>query len=152
MRPGRPIKDGYKICYKCNQNLPVSEYYKASRRKEGLEDWCKKCTKDRSKSYYKKNKRCLKNSQRLRIYGITESEYKKIFVLQGECCAICWTTNPNSKDWHIDHDHITNKVRGILCSDCNRLLGGARDNPNILKLGIKYLMKPGIVDIERVVA
>lgn len=61
------------------------------------------------------------------------------------CCAICSSslTSPvyNKGDQHIDHCHASGKVRGLLCSNCNTLLGVARDDPAILKEAIAYLNK-----------
>jgi hypothetical protein len=41
----------------------------------------------------------------------------------------------------IDHDHITNEVRGLLCRDCNVMLGLVKDNTETLKNAIQYLQK-----------
>jgi hypothetical protein len=76
---------------------------------------------------------------RKRLYGITTEEYDALLLSQGNKCAICCGENLGNRDWNVDHDHNTNKVRGILCHSCNLLLGHSKDNPNVLCAAIAYL-------------
>lgn len=77
---------------------------------------------------------------KLSRYRMTEAQYTEMWASQGCRCAICRTAEkPHKKDWHIDHCHDTNRVRGILCARCNMLLGHAKDNPVILEAAIRYL-------------
>jgi hypothetical protein len=69
-------------------------------------------------------------------YGITDEQRNQLFINQGLKCAICMT--PTAK-WQIDHCHVTSKVRGILCHQCNALLGFAKDNPAVLLLAVEYI-------------
>lgn len=82
-------------------------------------------------------------AQLWREYGIDEATYWKILVDQGNCCAICKGTklSKGRKRFHVDHDHTTGRVRGLLCSPCNSLLGFAHDNPAVLERAIAYLQK-----------
>ena len=78
----------------------------------------------------------------LKKYGLTPESYDQIWISQGYACAVCRSTAPNSsKGWQVDHCHATGKVRGILCSHCNRMLAGAVDNPEHLIRGLEYLKK-----------
>lgn len=63
-----------------------------------------------------------------RRYGITQREL-------GDCCAVCGSTDR----LHVDHNHTTGKVRGVLCFNCNGALGHVRDSREILAGLIKYL-------------
>lgn len=56
-------------------------------------------------------------------------------------CAICGTVewNGRHKRPHVDHDHKTGRVRGILCSECNTGLGKFKDDPIILEAALAYL-------------
>ena len=85
--------------------------------------------------------RYLTNSGKLKWkYGITTKERDEMFVKQGSKCKICGILAPRGKrPWHIDHDHSTGKVRGILCHCCNLMLGGAKDNIETLRSAISYL-------------
>jgi len=57
-------------------------------------------------------------------YGMTIEAWEALFAAQGRCCAICKADESGWKRaWHTDHDHVTGKVRGILCHPCNRTLG-----------------------------
>ena len=75
-------------------------------------------------------------NQRVAKYGITEAERLLMLLEQDERCLIC---NIQSEKLVIDHDHITNKVRGMLCATCNCILGFAKDNPILLQKAIEYL-------------
>lgn len=75
----------------------------------------------------------------LQAYGITAEEYDAMFEAQGERCAICRTDDPGAKNWHIDHCHESDEVRGILCANCNHMLGKAQDNIATLLAGANYL-------------
>ena len=72
-------------------------------------------------------------------YGLTKDQFDELFDSQGRCCAICKTKDKGPKDWHIDHDHVTGKVRGVLCRHCNPMLGKAKDDPDILRRAADYL-------------
>ena len=62
----------------------------------------------------------------------------------GKCiCGRDNSTNKISIYLHVDHDHETGKVRGLLCFSCNRILGASQDNPEILKILIEYLQRNG---------
>lgn len=75
-------------------------------------------------------------------------QYKDLLQKQKGLCAIC-LGNETSKDWQtnkfralaVDHEHTTGKIRGLLCSSCNKALGGFRDNEQILHNAIVYLRK-----------
>lgn len=75
-----------------------------------------------------------------RQYGISTDEFNKLLKFQGDRCAIC--SKPIElirKRINIDHDHITNKVRGILCTGCNTGLGHLGDDIAGLKRALYYL-------------
>lgn len=71
-------------------------------------------------------------------YGLTVEEYDTILAAQGGMCAIC-EGSPGARRLHVDHDHETGRVRGLLCLSCNTLLGNAHDQPSILAAALEYL-------------
>lgn len=100
-------------------------------RKEYMRKWRKK-NKDHynkwAKEYHHKNKEKWISRQRgwrLKcVYDITEEQYKEMLLLQDGKCMICGKEHTDtSKGLHIDHDHSTGKIRGLLCSRCNGALG-----------------------------
>lgn len=76
-------------------------------------------------------------------YGISSEDAYTLWVGQAGLCPICGKelSSPLEKGTtsHIDHDHKTGMVRGILCGNCNRLLGLAREDPVILRSATRYL-------------
>jgi len=90
------------------------------------------------------NLESFKEYQKRRVfrikYGITLEERDAIFLAQGSKCAICQVSeNPHTRQWHTDHCHATNTVRGVLCHNCNLMLGQAKDDPERLRAAIAYL-------------
>lgn len=79
-------------------------------------------------------------------YGIGLTDIQKIREQQGNQCAICNYTFPfapvkHTEKPYVDHNHITGKVRGLLCNSCNSILGWSKENINTLRNAIKYLEK-----------
>jgi hypothetical protein len=82
-----------------------------------------------------------KDDNNMRVkYGISKKQFTELLEFQGGGCALC--AKPIEKlrrRMNIDHDHITNKVRGILCSGCNTGLGHLGDSVEGLKKALYYL-------------
>jgi hypothetical protein len=100
----------------------------------------------KNKEWAIKNPEKRKASSRksnLRKYGITPEEYDRIFKDQDGKCAICHRSptgvGRNGKVLHVDHNHKTGKVRGLLCPDCNLSIGRLGDSIDVLKSAIAYL-------------
>jgi len=79
-----------------------------------------------------------------RNYNIDIYEYSKMVEMQDNKCAICKQSetmlkNGTIKKLDVDHNHETGEVRGLLCANCNLLLGKAKDNIKILQDAIIYL-------------
>jgi len=114
----------------------------------------------RRKEYYLKNKdkikekdrkRYLKNKDKQKVrnlkklYDITIEQFEQMKIAQDNRCAICNNPFKNSKDTCIDHDHITGKIRQLLCRKCNWLLGMCCEDFRILQNAINYLNKWNVV-------
>lgn len=76
-------------------------------------------------------------------YKINAEAWVGFLNMQDNRCAICFTPllALGSRNTHLDHDHKTGLIRGILCRHCNSLLGQAKDNIPRLKSAIKYLQR-----------
>lgn len=77
-------------------------------------------------------------------HGLTKEAYNSLFELRNGKCHICdriesRVVGDKIKRLDVDHDHTTGRVRGLLCSMCNSLLGYAKDNIKTLERAIKYL-------------
>jgi len=79
-------------------------------------------------------------------YNLSFETYEKLLEFQNNKCYICLNNFDN--DINIDHDHKTEKVRGLLCRKCNLLLGYSRDNIHFLQRAISYLQKPPFMDFN----
>ena len=105
----------------------------------------KEASMARSKKWAQKNKdRCRFTSRKSKLklkYGITIKQYDIMRSSQNDECALCKTPfDSNTNIPHIDHNHLTNQVRGLLCFKCNVLLGAAEDNTQRLEAAIRYLI------------
>lgn len=81
--------------------------------------------------------------------GITEADYNAMLAAQGGGCAICGNP-PKTRRLHVDHDHKTGRVRGLLCFRCNRALPAYVGAAWLLRAAM-YLLPPGYLrdGIER---
>jgi len=114
-----------KECKKCGVVMPLEGYHIDRAAKDGHRNECKVCFNERTR-----------NSKYLSRYGITSAEADK---LKKQPCAICGAV----RNLHIDHNHTTGAVRGVLCSSCNRGIGYLGDNPYRLQKAKEYLEKEG---------
>lgn len=96
-------------------------------------------SRERMKEYRKtpRYKEVINRHRLKKKYGLTEVQHSELFTSQGNACAVC--KSATAARWHIDHDHTTGLVRGILCQHCNLMLGHALDNPTTLRLAANYL-------------
>lgn len=58
---------------------------------------------------------------RAKALGVSDAEYARMLEAQDGHCALC-ENEPKSRKLHVDHDHRTGKVRGLLCFRCNRFV------------------------------
>lgn len=87
------------------------------------------------KNWGAKNKKRIHMCHITRTYGLTAEEYEDLLVKHDYRCAIC----KSPSKLNVDHDHMTGKVRGLLCRHCNYGLGHFRDKPEILRQAALYL-------------
>ncbi len=91
---------------------------------------------------YKKNtKEYYRNSVLWYEYGICIQDYDYLYNLQNGVCAICEEPPSKNRVLAVDHDHSDSKVRGLLCSRCNKGIGLFQEDINIIKKALLYLDK-----------
>jgi hypothetical protein len=89
-----------------------------------------------------KSKEYFRNSALKIKYGITLEEFNTILKQQNYCCEICGKHQDTvKKSFHIDHNHKTKDIRGILCNKCNMAIGLLQEDLLIFDSAIKYLQK-----------
>ena len=121
-----------KTCSKCRQSLSDDNFHKRTYKsgKVGLQTKCKKCSTKVRKQYYKPHSAIR---QKLKL---SHEEVEQL-IAPGEC------QNPacRSKDRRlcIDHNHDTEKPRGLLCHNCNTALGLLGDNTQVI-LGLSQYL------------
>lgn len=114
---------GRKLCRLCEQWLSPDNFRSNACRPDGLEYQCEPCFVDLG---YR------------RRYGITLAQYSVMLREQDGSCLICDDVDIDRR-LHVDHDHATGAVRGLLCGRCNVGLGCFRDDPKLLRLAATYL-------------
>jgi len=115
-------------CKECHKEYR-RQYHQVHRKRENVY----------TRQYYQKNKRrWLKHD--LKKFGLTLGQYDILFESQGGRCAICQRRQSEFKiRLAVDHDHATGRVRGLLCADCNRVLGMMEDSTDRLQNAVDYL-------------
>jgi hypothetical protein len=127
-----------KVCTKCHTRKPLTDFFKNSAHKTGYQSSCKQCYKEwraanKDDTYY--------NTYYKREFGITATEYNTLLHKQNNVCKICGQKEQSKRNKRlaVDHCHTTGKVRGLLCSNCNRGVGLLKDNIQLLEKAIEYL-------------
>lgn len=100
--------------------------------------------KEHARKYKREHPEHYRQYRLRTTYGLTVDDFENMLKNQDYKCAICLSDKPNTekgvgRGWHVDHDHKTGKVRGILCNYCNHGLGKFKDNPESLRRAAEYL-------------
>jgi hypothetical protein len=155
-----------KWCPACEQLLAVTEFHKNRRAWDGLYDRCKPCNAEIAAKWHQEKQqdseyRAQKAQRQVewretaradgrmsvlnkkyslkQLYGFTLEQFEAMLLAQRNCCVVCLCSFGSSKDAHVDHDHTTGIVRGLLCTNCNNGLGRFKDDPAILRRAADYL-------------
>jgi hypothetical protein len=162
-----------KRCSKCGEVKALTEYYAAKGCRDGLRGDCKACFAARAKARYAEKSEEIKayvkrwqqeNSEHVRAYrkrrrqeirglgrdaylkrtfGISIEDFETMLAAQGGGCAICGRAAPEGSSLHVDHDHETGVVRGLLCFTCNGALGMFTENEDFLVRAADYVNRGG---------
>lgn len=150
--PGRKKQKEYLVtddgreCSQCGELKAWDEFHRRTDGIHGRMSLCKVCVGIKSRNDKAQGR--IRGAELTRKYGITLEQYKRLFNEQGGVCAICGKEETNrrvkSENAHylsVDHDHVTDAVRGLLCQRCNAAIGMVNDNIELLQRAIDYLRK-----------
>lgn len=138
-----------RTCLRCN--LPKSDdlFGVDKSRPDNRAPYCRECrrlfeSKKRSEGKRNYKKKTLPSKETVRMYmrkcryNLTQAQYEELLSSQNNKCAIC--DSVFIKVPHVDHDHTTGVVRGLLCGLCNRGIGSLRDDPLLIQNALSYLL------------
>lgn len=144
--PARPHNRLY--CDDCQISVPAE-----MRKLDPFRGWSperKRKAREAQKRWNEKNpekhKRGVRSSRLQRQYGLTVEQVEQMHRDQDGRCSLCldeievW-----SRDTHIDHNHETGVVRGLLCGNCNRGLGYLKDSAAVLRRAAEYVERYAVV-------
>lgn len=125
-------KPADRACLQCGEMLPQSKKADAV----FCTEQCQQAATNRKKTPEERRATRLWSK-----YKITLQDYDDRMRSQGGLCAICLGADPRSKHgfWHVDHDHATGVIRGLLCGPCNTGLGMFLDTPESIESAAVYL-------------
>jgi len=100
---------------------------------------CRECCKKQCVDRWHSRSQLDRQASRAYKYGITVNDFKQMFNTQKGKCAICNEEPKTKRGLHVDHDHKTGKVRGLLCHGCNVALGSFKEDVNLLNKAVEYI-------------
>ena len=158
-----------KRCRICDEFKDLEEFHRATGMRDGHRNECKRCfralqqaryaadpdrVKQRVLVWQRENRERYRETQRAyrqarpglerdghlrRKFGITQADYLAMLDAQGGGCALCERPPSKKRSLHVDHDHVTGEVRGLLCFTCNNGLGQFREQPGVFEAAVTYL-------------
>jgi hypothetical protein len=165
-----PERSATKTCRKCSETKPLLAFYAHRSTIDGRANYCIDCARTYQREWNSRNKEKIRegNQRRrsdpakrerynrqmrqnwLKLYGLTPEGYDELLAAQGGVCAICGLPGQTwaERNLHVDHDHATHEVRGLLCGKCNVGIGMLGDSVEGLRNALKYLENPPTVISE----
>lgn len=133
-----------KTCRRCQVAKPRTEFTPHGVAKNGVQSTCRPCNAEMAAEKRQRqpiqSREVMRRSRLKNIWGLTEEAFEEMLRLQDGGCAICKSTEPRGRGkFHVDHDHATGKIRGLLCHSCNTGLGQFKDSVGRLSAAIDYL-------------
>jgi hypothetical protein len=153
-----------KTCAECHTPKPLEAFKRHAASPDGRTYICKDCLRGRRESLahltpeerrqrqsdiFKKRyasdpefRDRLRGHRRKSVYGVSPEVVQVLLDRQGGTCAICLCSPKDATGqggFHLDHDHDTGQIRGLLCFMCNRGLGDFFDDPVRLRSAVRYL-------------
>lgn len=140
------MRDGHRNdCIECNKaakrerHVRNAEQYREKARRWAAENPERRAAYQAEYRNRPERKRAMRDLYYRRTYGLSADDVDRLLAEQGGGCAICQARPERLASMHVDHDHQTGRVRGLLCIDCNQGLGKFRDEPSLLLRAAVYL-------------
>ena len=154
-----------KKCYGCKKTKSKKEFAKNSGRKDGLQSQCRDCMRKRRitpeyrkkhKEYVRKNReenpeaQLIRNLRRsakrmgLDAEKVIAHYYSKLSEYDSHCEICGRHASLLNRRLDLDHNHNTNQLRGLLCTNCNQRIGLCWEDVRILKNTVEYINKYNI--------
>jgi hypothetical protein len=125
----------HKVWYRSNRDSEIQRVNDwRSRNKDHVNELARRRRAERGDEYKRKER----EGHLLRKYGLRIRDFETLRLAQLGMCAIC-----RSVEWdrlHVDHDHQTGVVRGLLCGKCNKAIGLLEDDPRVVRSAETYLV------------
>lgn len=145
----RTTKDGYAYeCKKCKDSRPNTYWKTEKARAADRARYLRRISTPEGKAAVLKKVQKYKQSEKGKLtewksylkrnYKISLETYFEILKIQGGGCAICGI-KPKDRRLHIDHNHKTDTIRGILCGKCNQAIGLLDENLNLFDKAKNYI-------------
>lgn len=144
-----------KQCSRCRETKPFAEFHRRTKSTDGFNFHCRACEKThkrkryladsskeiaKSQRYYRNNRTSVQHRERLRRYGLTQEQFETMMVQQNRSCDICLEPfSKFKKAPFVDHNHLTGTIRGLLCQNCNSLIGFSREDAHVFIAAMHYL-------------
>lgn len=119
--------------------MPARKYKTQSDSAKAKSDYGRTYSKGYAKRRMQYEPNYLRDKQLKESFGITGEYYEQMLTAQAGLCAICHGLGKHRLG--VDHDHLTGKIRGLLCFSCNAALGLFQDSRERLETAILYLAK-----------
>ena len=126
-----------KRCTQCGETKNISEFASAGKGKKRAQ--CKPCLARKKREYYKRHPEKARRRNLRTYYGLSVEQRVQMAIDRDYRCDMCTRQFPDEQ-LCVDHCHDSNKVRGLLCTNCNLTLGHAHDDVQTLQNGINYLI------------
>lgn len=139
-----------KFCRRCEEWKPRSKFHPLRKGSPYVHSLCGPCSYKEVAEYAKaKNKRYRRNYYYLwagnsKSNRIPRTQYEDMLRAQGGACKICRKTEPGrstNRRFCVDHDHVTGKIRGLLCHDCNTGIAHFKENVAFLGSAMEYIQE-----------
>ena len=117
------VPPGQKHCRGCDETKPHAQWNRNKASRDGWSSYCRSCCAARNRIRYF-----------TKTYGLSTEAIRDLFAKQ-PVCPVCLKRAPV----HVDHDHKTGEVRGLLCFPCNAALGQLQDDPTIIRRAAEYV-------------